>query len=237
MIRLAAVSDLHYTLADEGKVRERLSGVSSEADLLLLPGDLINGGTEEEAHSFVSEVSGLGLPVLAVPGNHEYNAGRLDAVLEIFRNGGICVLDGDTTEFVIRGESVGIVGTKGARGGFGEHALESTGEPDVEFWLRLRAEEVSKLEDGLGRLLTDYRVVMLHCAPVRDTVEGEAPEQIPFYGSSALAEPADRLGATLIVHGHSHHGRHHGKTPGGIPVYNVAATVIEAPYVVLEMGI
>lgn len=46
----------------------------------------------------------------------------------------------------------------------------------------------------------------------------------------------DRLGADLVIHGHSHHGRHKGVTPGGIPVYNVAASVLGKPYAILEVG-
>ena len=173
---------------------------------------------------------------MAVLGNHEHATGQIEAVADIYRRAGIRLLDGDTVDFVVRGESLGIVGTSGARGGFGEHALGPPGEPEVACWLDALAREANRIETGLGNLITDYRVVLLHYSPIRATVEGEAPEEIPFYGSSALCEPIDRLGATLVVHGHSHHGKHRGATPTGIPVYNVAASVIPAPYVILELG-
>jgi Icc-related predicted phosphoesterase len=236
LISIAAVSDLHFKPADAGKLRARVEGVRNEADLLLLPGDLIDSGTPEDAQLFVEELARLDVPTVAVLGNHEFMTGQVEAVANVYRRSGIRLLDGDTTDFVIRGESLGIVGTRGARGGFGEHALGPTGEPEVNYWLDTLAGEVDKIETGLGSLITDYRVVLLHYSPIRETVEGEASEEIPFYGSSALCEPIDRLGATLVVHGHSHHGTHRGSTPTGIPVYNVAASVIPAPYVILELG-
>jgi len=236
MIRIAAVSDIHFYRADAGSVKARFAGLSAVADLLLLHGDLIDSGTVEVAQAFAGELEGLGVPVVAVLANHEYAAHQVEEVTAAYRQAGMRVLDGKTTDFIIRGESLGIVGTRGARGGFGEHALEPTGEAEVDLWLYTARSEAAKIEAGLGSLITDYRVVMLHLSPIRDTVEGEDPEQIPFYGSSTLCEPIDRLGADLVIHGHAHHGKHQGLTPTGIPVYNVAAKVIPAPYVILQLG-
>jgi uncharacterized protein len=236
MIRIAAVSDLHFKPLDVGSVRSRLQGVNDAADLLLLPGDLIDSGKPEDARLFVQELSDISIPIIGVLGNHEYSSLRADEVAEIYRAAGITMLDGSTTDRIIRGESLGIVGTKGARGGFGQHLLEPTGEPAVDMWVYEAQKEAAKIEEGLGKLITDYRLVVLHLSPLRATVEGEAPEEIPFYGSSLMCEPIDRLGADLVVHGHSHKGTHIGTTPTGIPVYNVARTVIPAPYVILEMN-
>jgi Icc-related predicted phosphoesterase len=51
-----------------------------------------------------------------------------------------------------------------------------------------------------------------------------------------LCEPIDRLGADMVIHGHSHHGTHAAVTPGGIPVYNVAASVLTTPYAILKVS-
>jgi hypothetical protein len=55
-----------------------------------------------------------------------------------------------------------------------------------------------------------------------DTIRGEPEEIYPFLGSSRLVQPLDTLGAAVVFHGHAHHGTAEGKTPGGIPVYNVS---------------
>jgi hypothetical protein len=50
-----------------------------------------------------------------------------------------------------------------------------------------------------------------------------------------LGEAIDRSGADLVLHGHAHHGSPAGMTPGGVPVRNVAQSVIRRPYVVLTI--
>jgi uncharacterized protein len=77
-------------------------------------------------------------------------------------------------------------------------------------------------------LRAEKRVVVLHYAPVVETVKGEAPEIFPFMGTSRLAEVIDRHGANLVVHGHAHHGVVEGKTVTGVPVYNVAISLLQA---------
>jgi len=77
-------------------------------------------------------------------------------------------------------------------------------------------------------LRTPKRVVVLHYAPIAETVIGEAPEIFPYLGTSRLAEGVDRHGADLIVHGHAHHGSLKGTTTAGIPVHNVAITLLQS---------
>ena len=80
----------------------------------------------------------------------------------------------------------------------------------------------------MSQLRTPKRVVVLHYAPIAATVIGETPEIFPYLGSSRLAEVVDRHGADLIVHGHAHHGTMDGKTTAGIPVHNVAITLLQS---------
>lgn len=236
MIRVAAVSDLHFKPEQQGTVRALLDGVSERADLLLMPGDLIDSGTPEDARLLCEELAEVGVPVVAVAGNHEYAAGLVTLVMATYRAGDIQVLDRDKLTFDVRGEKVGIVGLKGGMGGYGKHRLFPSMEPEVQVWHDAARKDAQAIERGLSDLRTTYRVVMLHYSPCRQTVEGEDLEEIPFYGNSVMGDAIDRMGADLVVHGHSHHGRPTGKTPGGLLVRNVAAPVIREPYVVLELG-
>jgi uncharacterized protein len=80
--------------------------------------------------------------------------------------------------------------------------------------------------------------VILHYAPIVETVEGEPLEIYPFLGSSRLAETIDRFPVSAIVHGHAHRGVFEGRTPGGAPVYNVAYGVEKPngkPWAILEI--
>ncbi|HEX6398999.1 MAG TPA: metallophosphoesterase, partial [Actinomycetota bacterium] len=45
-------------------------------------------------------------------------------------------------------------------------------------------------------------------------------------------ELADAHGVDLVLHGHAHRGVERGRTPGGIPVRNVAQAVLQQGYAV-----
>jgi len=138
--------------------------------------------------------------------------------------GGIKVLDGSAYER----DGVGFAGTKGFVGGFGRGVLTAFGEPEIKTFVRASIDEALKLERGLAQLRSEKRVVVLHYSPVAGTVAGESPEILAFMGTSRLAEVIDRHGADLVVHGHAHHGTLEGKTTSGVPVYNVAITLLQA---------
>jgi Icc-related predicted phosphoesterase len=100
--------------------------------------------------------------------------------------------------------------------------------------------DANAIENSIRMLRTERSVVLLHYAPVVDTVVGEPPEIHPFLGSSRLAETIDRYdNISLVVHGHAHRGQPEGRTNKGVPVYNVALPVLrtlgDTPYRVFEV--
>ena len=100
----------------------------------------------------------------------------------------------------------------------------------IKLFVQEALNEALKLESALARLTTKHRIAVLHYAPVRDTVEGEPIEIVPWLGSSRLEEPLGRFEVSAVVHGHAHKGSPEGKTSTGIPVYNVAHQVLKASY-------
>jgi len=136
---------------------------------------------------------------------------------------GIKVLDGTAYER----DGVGFAGTKGFIGGFGRGVLTAFGEPEIKRIVQAAIDETLKLERAMSQLRTEKRVVVLHYAPVVQTVQGESPEIFPYLGTSRFAEVVDRHGANLVLHGHAHHGAREGKTVGGVPVYNVALHLLQ----------
>lgn len=218
-VRLAAVGDFHCGEGDVGVYREAFARVNDEADVLLLAGDLTRRGTPAEMRVVVNELSDVRIPILTVFGNHDHESGQIEEAAAILRDRGVHVLDGDIFEL---NDQVGIVGIKGFMGGFGRWTLTAFGEQATKAFVGTTVEEAQRLEYGLRRLDTPVRVVLMHYAPVVDTVRGE-PEQIfPFLGNDRLAEPLDRFGASVVFHGHAHHGTFRGATPGGVPVFNVS---------------
>ena len=194
--------------------------------ILVLCGDLTDLGLAEEAQGLARELASLRIPVVGVLGNHDYHSGQQEAIRHILVDAGAAMLDGTSTE--IRG--IGFAGVKGFVGGFGRRLLEPWGEDTVKLLVRESVDEALKLESALARLRTPSTVVVLHYAPVADTVEGE-PEQIfPFLGSGRLEEPINRYAVTAVFHGHAHHGKPEGKTSNGTPVYNVSLPLIRASF-------
>ena len=223
-VRIAAVGDFHSGEASKGAYREQFSQVNDEADILLLAGDLTNWGTAAEMKVAMSELKDVDIPIAAVLGNHDHESGEIGPACEILRDRGIHLLDGDTFEL---NDQVGIAGVKGYMGGFGRRALTSFGEQLTKNFVAASMEEVHKLELALRRLSTPIRIALLHYAPVVDTVVGEPEEIYPFLGTDRLAEPLDRYEVAVAFHGHAHNGSFEGRTPGGVPVFNVSHHLVQ----------
>jgi Icc-related predicted phosphoesterase len=237
VIRVAAVGDVHAGVDSAGTLRPRWDRLPDEADCLLLAGDLTKGGEVDEAAVLAGELDGLGLPVIAVLGNHDHHAGDPDAVRDVLTDAGITVLEGDASLIEVDGGTLGVVGAKGSGGWFEGAMATEFGEQEMKAFVRHTRERADAIGAALRDLEADLRIVLLHYAPVRDTLRGEPAEIFPFLGSYLLAEPCDRAGIDLIVHGHAHRGHHEGVTNGGVPVRNVAMPVIERAYVVFSFDL
>ena len=142
------------------------------------------------------------IPIVAVLGNHDFEAGAEKEIHQILVDQGVCVLDGDTCEV----QGVGFAGVKGFAGGFGRRALGPWGEPIIKQFVHEAVNEALKLESALARLRTDKKIVVLHYAPIEGTVEGEPREIYPYLGCSRLEEPLGRYSVTAVLHGHAHNG-------------------------------
>lgn len=234
-LRVAAVGDLHVRETHDGAaLREVFAAVAREADVLVLTGDLTDTGHPKEAQNLAEHLRSAALPVVGVLGNHDHECGRVAEVKEILCQAGLKLLDGSSVEI----DGVGFVGVKGFAGGFGRRMLGSFGEEAVKSFVSASIAEAMQLENAMRSVKAERAVVVLHYAPVVETVEGEPPEIFPFLGSSRLAETIDRFRVDAILHGHAHHGRYQGHTPGGAPVYNVAWAVDKPggrPWTVIEI--
>jgi Icc-related predicted phosphoesterase len=216
---LAAVGDLHCREDQHGRFRQLVKQVNAEADILVLCGDLTDRGMLEEGKVLAEELSALRVPVAAVLGNHDYEHSQAKEICGELSRAGVHILDGD--HFIFE-KVLGVAGVKGFGGGFGNATLQAFGEGQTKSFVQEAVQESLKLEAALSHLDTPKKVVIMHYAPVPETLEGENIEIRPFLGTSRLAMPVDHYGAEAVFHGHAHHGAPQGKTKSGIPVYNVA---------------
>lgn len=235
-MRVAAIGDLHVQEDDVAPYREMFAEISSQADVLVLCGDLTNFGKTREAEILADDIKTCGIPVLGVLGNHDYECGQPEKVCEILHSAGMKVLDEQAVEI----DGVGFAGVKGFLGGYGRGELAPFGESIVKAFVDEAMNEARKLENQLRTLRTQRSVAVLHYSPIEGTIEGEPPAIFQYLGSQRLCEPIDRFDhVKAVVHGHAHHGTYEGRTPRGTPVYNVAQFVLRPkfgkPYVVLEV--
>lgn len=227
VVRIAAMSDVHYGKTSHGKLYQVFTQVTEHADVLLLCGDLTDYGLPEEARALAKDLTGaVRIPIVGVLGNHDYEGGQEQEVVKILTDAGVRMLDGDSVEV----HGVGFAGTRGFCGGFGRGALGAWGERVIKQFVHEAIEEALKLESALAKLNTASRIAVLHYAPIRATVEGEPEEIFAFLGSSRLEEPLSRYPVDAVFHGHAHRGAVEGRTAGGIPVYNVALPLLEEKF-------
>ncbi len=224
IFRLAAVADLHGRADQHGRFRELVSAVNGESEGLVIAGDLTDHGTAQEAETLAEALALLRVPCAAVLGNHDFEGNQVKEIVRILNEVKVEVLDGDHAVFDRR---LGIAGVKGFAGGFERGMLQAFGEPLVKAFVQEAVNEALKLEAALAQLDITKKVVLLHYAPIAATTEGEEEQLHPFLGTSRLAAPCEAFGALAVFHGHAHHGTPEGRTPKGIPVYNVAMPLLK----------
>ena len=233
-MKVAALADLHVGEGDKHPFRDLFNEVSQAADVLVICGDLTNHGKVREAEILAEDLSSCSIPVVAVLGNHDYECGCVDQISRILRDAGLCLLDGSKTNI----DGVSFVGAKGFAGGFGRFMLGSFGEEAIKAFVNETVQESLRLENALRTVPAGRVVVVLHYAPIADTVQGEPLEIWPFLGSSRLGETINRFEVSAVLHGHAHHGAFEGRMPNGVPVYNCARMIDKPggrPYFMLEV--
>lgn len=239
-VRIAAVADIHVKVGDQGKWVDFFKEVSENADVLLICGDLTDTGDEDEAELLAEDLKACSIPVVAVFGNHDCEKGREKMLRQIIRGTNVHVLDGESVVI----EGVGFAGVKGFGGGFDKHMLSMFGEHAMKAFVQEAVNEALHLDRALARLEANpeplKKIVVLHYAPIKETIKGEPEPIYPFLGSSHLAEPLNRRSVTAAFHGHAHAGMLEGETSGGVKVYNVSHQILmksgfEKPYFIYEL--
>ena len=209
--------------------------IQAEADVVLLAGDLTTTGEVDQARVVADACAGLSIPVFAVLGNHDWHAGHAYEIAAVLEDAGVRVLERSWRTCRVAGLELGVVGVKGFVGGFPGSSLPDFGEPLLRSLYAETTRDAEAIAQGLQELVhCDLRVVLLHYAPVEETLAGE-PEGIRvLLGSNRLAVPIAEYGADLVLHGHAHAGTLEGAIDQ-IPVYNVAVPVIDRDFWVISL--
>jgi Icc-related predicted phosphoesterase len=240
-IRIAAVGDIHVKETDQGKWVNYFRTVSAQADILLICGDLTDTGHLAEAEVLAEELKACTIPIVAVLGNHDYERDQQKTIKRMLESDRVHILDGQTV--VLMG--IGFAGVKGFGGGFDKYMLSMFGESMIKSFVQEAVDDALRLDRALAHLDVDYtddlpKIVVLHFAPIKETVVGEPPEIWPFLGCSRLVEPINRRQVLAAFHGHAHVGTLEGQTSAGVPVFNVAKPILqregyEVPFYLYEV--
>jgi uncharacterized protein len=236
-IRIAAAADVHGAESHRARLEGAFAGLADRADLVLLAGDLTTHGEPDQAAVVADACRLIDVPVVAVLGNHDFHAGREHELTRVLQDAGVTVLQRDWTVLELAGVEVGIVGTKGFVGGFPGSTLPDFGEPLLRRVYAETTAEQEALAEGLRCIAhADLRVVLLHYAPIEETVQDEPLGIRVFLGSSRLAIPIAEYPPDIVLHGHAHLGRFEGRI-GDVPVYNVAVHVTGRDFWIFDLEV
>jgi len=235
-VRIAAAGDVHCHEGNRAETSRALAALDGHADVLLLAGDLTTHGEPEQARVLADACRDRPFPVLAVLGNHDWHADRAAEVTAVLQDAGVTVLEREHAICRLAGVEVGVVGLKGFVGGFDGHRLPDFGEPSLRALYADTAEDVRALDESLRAIAhCPVRVVLLHYAPIAQTLEGEPREIWSMLGTDRLAAPLVEHQPQLVLHGHAHAGRFAGSL-GEIAVHNVSVPVMERDFWIFELA-
>jgi uncharacterized protein len=236
-IRIAAAGDLHIRESNRRQIAEAFEAIRDDTDVILLAGDLTTHGQAAQARMFGEACTACDMPVYAVLGNHDHHAGEAMELSAELEAAGMRVLDRDFAILDVRGVEVGVVGVKGFVGGFPGSHLPDFGEPLLREVYAETGRDVEALDRGLAAVAhCALRLVVMHYAPIAETLAGEPEGIFTMLGSSRLADPIREHEPDLVVHGHAHAGTFAGKI-GNVPVHNVSVPVMGQDFWLFEMPV
>jgi len=140
-MKIAAIGDIHFDLRAKGSLRGLFTDICAAADVMVICGDLTTNGEPDQIDGFVEELHGVEIPIVAVLGNHDFEAGAEATICDILNDRGVHLLDGTNVEI----EGVGFAGVKGFGGGFGRRTLGPFGERIYKDFVQAALDEALKL--------------------------------------------------------------------------------------------
>lgn len=229
-VRIAALGDLHIRTIPPAHLKEELTALNAQVDLVLLAGDITESGRIPEVDVAAEVLSAITVPMYGVLGNHDRRGIRRTAMRRGFEAAGLRILDGEALVHELPdGRTVGLAGVSGTGGGFlldvDEPVLGGRLRQAVALKARREALRLEKALRDLGQVAPDITIALMHFAPTIATLGEEPVLKYWMLGNSLLGRIIDSDEVDLVIHGHAHLGNEAGMTPGGTPVRNVALPV------------
>lgn len=229
-VRIAAVGDLHIRTYIPEDLQRELVSLNGQVDLLVITGDITEGGRLPEVEIAAEMLSAVRVPMIGVLGNHDRRGLRRSAMRRTLEHAGLQLLDGNAVVPVLDdGRRIGLAGVSGTGGGFRldepEAVIGGRLRQAVAIKARREAIRLKKALEALRAVEPDISIAVTHFAPTITTLGDEPVLKHWMLGNSFLGQIIDEEDVDLVVHGHAHLGNRDGTTEGGTPVRNVALQV------------
>ena len=200
----AVMSDLHLS-AKSGRIRRALR-LAQDVDCVLLPGDLTNDGAPEQFELFRQCIEDElpNVPVLAVPGNHDYPINPLPMIYA-----GVERCDLFQTWLLERASRMGVDCVGHECGAFSASlkGIDIVGLNAVSHWRRFvfpHGDQVSWLGSHLDSHLGSTHIVLCH-APLAAHNPGRDSDDAPFLSrDQSIQQIIDANRSAIFLSGHTH---------------------------------
>lgn len=221
MVLIGATGDIHSPKYIQ-LFKEALKEIEVDKfDILIFTGDIIYKGKVDELKNVLKILDGIGIncPIISVFGNEEYE--QLHNKIREITSEKISFLEDELLEIKIGGKTLGIVGSKGSLDK--PTTWQARNIPNIR---EIYSERVNKVDELLGRLNSDFKLLVLHYAPTYKTLKGEKPEIYPFLGCKKYEKVITKRHPDVVIHGHAHKGKPKDYV-GNVPIYNVALPLVK----------
>lgn len=221
MVLIGATGDIHspkyIQLFKEALEKTEID----KLDVLIFTGDIIYKGKINELKNVLKILDDFEIkcPIISVFGNEEYE--QLHNEIREIASGKIRFLEDELLEIKIRGKTLGIVGSKGSLDK--PTTWQARNIPNIK---EIYNERVNKVDELLGQLNSDFKLLVLHYAPTYKTLKGEKPEIYPFLGCKKYEKVITKRHPDVVIHGHAHSGKPKDYV-GNVPIYNVALPLVK----------
>lgn len=225
MVRIAAVSDIHSPLGLK-QFREAMSLLPS-CDIFLLGGDIVERSDWKSLPPVIEAIrSRYEGEILSCFGNEEY-----EDDWKIFRRfKDIRWVESEAVEIKAAGLEIGLVISRGSldRPTF----WQRTHFPGIS---KLYGERVKKIDELIGWLDTDIKVILTHYSPTYLTLEGERDRVWSEMASAKMEKIIWKRQPDVWFHGHAHNSTRVKAVFGKTLVLNVSLpatgriTVVDLP--------
>jgi len=221
MVLIGATGDIHspkyFQLFKEALEKTEID----KLDILIFTGDIIYKGKINELKNILKVLNDYEVkcPIISVFGNEEFEP--LHDKIREMTSEKIKFLEDEFLEIKIGGKTLGIVGSKGSLDK--PTTWQARNIPNIK---EIYNERVNKVDELLGKLSSDFKLLVLHYAPTYKTLKGEKPEIYPFLGCKKYEKVITKRRPDIVIHGHSHEGKPKDYV-GNVPIYNVALPLVK----------